>query len=146
MAVLLRGEARIAVTVVVSRRAVWRRMIIMISWGGRGPFYHPDIDCHLVIEVLISCDQSIFILVLKADSLGDGRTSIRVQPVEILDSRDNRICCIMGVYIDTERQARSVLGGPGKYQLERDVLGGRRPRRHTAAGGVSRHTCRTDRR
>lgn len=60
----------------------------MLARRRRGRRNCPNIDCHIVVEVVSGCDDADAILVLEADA-------ILIQPVEVLDSGDDRLCGIM---------------------------------------------------
>lgn len=68
-----------------------------IRWDGD----HPDINGHIVPQVLIPCYEGDAILILKADT---ARSAI-IDTIEILDRSHNRISGIMRVYLYTHGYA-----------------------------------------
>lgn len=65
-----------------------------------------DVNHHVVAEVLVSRDQGIALLILEADSLGACWAG--VEAIEILDGCDDGVGGIMGIDLDSHRQARAI--------------------------------------
>lgn len=91
------------------------------SWTMGRLLDNPDVDYHVVSEILISRNQSIALFVLETDSLRAGWA--RVQAIEILDRSDNGVRGIMRINLDTHGQARAVLRRICEEKLECDTLG-----------------------
>ena len=57
--------------------------------------YHPNIYNHVVLEILIPCDEGVSAIVLEANAVG----GTLVESIEVLYCGDNRVSCIMGKYL-----------------------------------------------
>jgi hypothetical protein len=69
-ALSLRGRISIvAVICVGANRRVMERMGRICRWVRRRLLYDPDVDNHVVAEVLIASDKSVTVLIFEADSL-----------------------------------------------------------------------------
>lgn len=62
---------------------------------------NPDIDGHVVSQVLVSRYEGDAVFILEADTTG----GTIIDTVEILDGRDNRISGVVRVYLNTHRDA-----------------------------------------
>jgi hypothetical protein len=89
--------------------------------GLRGFFNDPDMDHHVIAEIFVSCDQCVVLIILETDT-----GNAVVQPIEVLDSRYYRFRVIVRVYLNTQGQSCSVLGGLCEEELELNMLGGYR--------------------
>ena len=89
--------------------------------------YDSDIDDHIILEILISCDKRISTVVFKADTV----SSTFVKAVEVLDSSHNRVGIIMREYLHPHWQSCPMIGGTIEQQLECDILGRRTSRGET---------------
>lgn len=76
---------------------------------GRRTIPDPNIHDRVVTEVLISANDSIALLILKAHARA-ARGS-RVETIEILDGGDDGLRGVMRVNLDPHRYARTVLVG-----------------------------------
>lgn len=85
------------------------RVLVMSvdGWISGQLLIDPDVDGHVVMEVFISRDEGVALLILEAHALGPGRASI--QAVEILYGCDDRLGVVMRVDLHSHRQARPVL-------------------------------------
>lgn len=88
-----------------------------------------NIDDHVVLKVLISRNQCVPTVVLKADAV----RGTFVKAVEVLDSSDNRVGGIMWKNLHPHWQSCSMIGGTIEQQLECDVLRRRTDRGNTEA-------------
>lgn len=76
-----------------------------------------DINDRIVTEVLISADDGVALLILKAHARA--ACGSWIEAVEVLDGGDNRFGGVMRVDLDPHRNARTVLVGV-LHQLELD--------------------------
>ena len=79
---------------------------------------HSDINNHVVPKVLISCNKGDSLFILKADAFGGAF----VQTIEVLDSGNYRVSCIMRKYLHSHRQPSTIVGSTIEKQFEGDVF------------------------
>jgi hypothetical protein len=108
------------------RARVIRRWTVC-AWRWRWLVDDPHVYNHVVPEILVAGDEGIALLIFKTDASGTRGT--RIEAIEILHSCDYGVSGIVGEYLHTHRQARSILGGLREEELECDALGGRAGRR-----------------
>ncbi len=101
-----------------------------------------NIDDHVVLKVLISCNKCVPAVVLKADAV----CGTFVKAVKVLDSSHNRVGGIMRKYLHPHWQSCSMIGGTVEQQLECDVLRCRTDRGNTVAWWSIVAVILTDRR
>ena len=89
-----------------------------------------NIDNHVVLKILISRNECVPAVVLKADAI----CGTFVKAIEILNSSYNRVSGIMREDLHPHWQSRSVIGGTIEQQLECDVLRRRTDWGNTVAG------------
>lgn len=107
LALLLRPVGRVTICSMVRRsnRAVRRRGVV----GTRCRRVIPNADIHnrVVAEVLVATNDSVALFILKAHArapcLG------RIETVEVLDGRNDRLGSVMRVDLDPHGYARPVL-------------------------------------
>ena len=79
---------------------------------------YSNVDDHIILEVLVSCNERIPTVVLEADTV----CGTFVEAVEVLNSSHNRIGGIVRKDLHPHWQSCSMIGGTIEQQLECDIL------------------------
>lgn len=82
---------------------------------------HPHVDRHIILQVLIPCDEGGAMFILETDTTG----MLVIDPIEVLDRRHDGVGSIMRIDLDSHWYPSSNLGGFIEQQLKGDVLGHR---------------------
>ena len=104
----------------------------LIMWlpYGREVWNDSDVDSHIVLEILIPCNESIATLILETDPFGRSL----VETVKVLNGGDNGVGSIVCPNLNSHRKPCSIVGTTIEEQLECDILWGWRYWRQAVAG------------